>query len=481
MFLRVFLISMVWLGCRNAASAQTDPVLQLPQLDSTLSGDWSGDVSTATGLRNRVILHITAYINGPCDATWDNPNSGYFGNQFSSVSCTGGRLLFTSVNDDLVFEGQANAQPPIITGVWRQRKTNSPVVLKKIIIRERTQEPGESAAYITSEIRFPNRPAGIMLGGELTFPDTLGRYPLVILAGDRGQTDRDARGSSGHAPYLVLSSLLAQKNIATLRIDDRGAGQSTGTGDATSIDDEASDMCAALERIRSHPQIDTSRIVIVGHGEGGLAAAVVANRYPSLVSRVVFMSTPAMDGRNTLLTQIAARERLRETDDELISVATGMVDQWCTAVLFGGVDSVVVPRILATADSVIDERPDLLVRYPMAAQFKRAGRRDYVTSSLLPWLRSYLWYQPTEYFGAMRQPLLALYADRDSEIPGKEHAAALRKMPDQRSRTIIEVVTDVNHMFQTCDECTDEEMAQLGETINPDVVKRIVRWILQGS
>ncbi|MBK6292130.1 MAG: alpha/beta hydrolase [Ignavibacteria bacterium] len=481
MFLRVFLAAVFSLLCWLNIAAQTDPATMLPTVDSVLSGAWSGDVTTVSGLRNRVIIHISAYVNGPCDATWDNPNSGYFGNQFSSVSCSDGKLLFTSVNDDLVFEGQASAQPPTITGVWKQRKTNSPVVLKKIIIQERTQEPGQAPPYITSEIRFPNRPAGIMLAGELTFPDTLGRYPLVILAGDRGQTDRNARGSSGHAPYLVLASLFAQKNIATLRIDDRGVGQSTGTGDITSIDDEASDMSAALERIRTHPHIDTSRIVIIGHGEGGLAAAVVANRYPDRVSRVVFMSTPAMDGRNTLLTQIAARERLRETDEELISVATGMVDQWCTTVLLGGVDSVVVPRILELADSIIDERPDLLVRYPMAAQFKRAGREAYITSSLLPWLRSYLWYQPSEYFSAMRQPLLALYAERDTEIPGEEHAAALRKTSSQRTRTVIEVIKDVNHMFQTCDECTDEEMSRLGETVNPEVVKRIVKWILQGS
>lgn len=476
-------IAALAIPCRVDAQSVVVPFEQ--PIDTNLSGSYSGDIFLSTGARSRVIVHIVAYVNGPCDATWDAPNFGWIGNRFSTVSCVDGKILLQSDSADVAVQAVHDPVQRHLTGTWVERRTNSPVTLKKLYEAPRVQEPGDTPPYIAESFRVPNRPAGILVGGELTFPDTLGRYPLVILAGDRGQSDRVARGKHGHALYLVLASLFAQRNIATVRIDDRGTGQTTGAANDQSVDDEASDISAVLDALWRHPRVDTTRIVIIGHGEGGLAAAMVARRYPNRVTRIALMSTPMLSGKETLLEQLKARELSRGTDAELVGVATGLVAAWCDLLLASPTtdNQALVPSLLSIADSVLMNRPDVAMRYPMVRQLQRPGRELYMQSTLIPWLRSYLWYDRSAYLIVPR-PTLALFAERDIEVPGSVHLAAFQYLGKVRSTLgtwAWDLYPNTNHQFQECDDCTEEEMARTGETIRPEVVARLVMWVLQGK
>lgn len=482
-FVATCVIAALVVPCRVEAQSLVVPFEQ--QLDTNLSGSYSGDIFLSTGARSRVIVHIVAYVNGPCDATWDAPNFGWIGNRFSTVSCVDGKILLQSDSADVAVQAVHDPIQRQLTGTWVQRRTNSPVTMKKLYEATRTQEPGSSPPFLTETFRIPNRPAGILVGGELTYPDTLGRYPLVILAGDRGQTDRVARGKHGHALYLVLASLFAQRSIATVRIDDRGTGQTTGFGSDVSIDDEASDVSAVLDAMWIHPRIDTTRIVIIGHGEGGLVAAVVSRRYPNRIARIAMMSTPMLSGKETLIEQLKARELSRGTDGELVGVASSLVSAWCDVLVASTTqgDQAVTPLMLSIADSVLMNRPDVALRYPMVRQLQRPGRELYMQSTLIPWLRSYLWYSPADYLSVQR-PTLALFAERDIEVPGSIHAAAFRLMGQRRTfgtPWLVDIFPSTNHQFQECDDCTDDEMARTSETIRTDVVARLARWVLQGQ
>lgn len=481
----ISLLALIVVG--RPAELHTQPLV-VPfeqQLDSVLSGSYSGDIFLSTGARSRVIIHIVSYVNGPCDATWDAPNFGWIGNRFSTVSCVGGTILLQSDSGDVAVQVTHDRDRQQLIGTWVQRRTNSPVTLKKLYEAPRIQEPGDQPPYLTESFRIPNRPAGILVGGEFTYPDTLGRYPLIILAGDRGQTDRVARGKHGHAPYLVLAAMFAQRNIATVRIDDRGTGQSTGIGDDQSVDDEASDISAVLDALWKHPRVDTTRVVIIGHGEGGLAAAIVARRYPNRITRIALMSTPMLSGKETLLEQLKARELSRGTDAELVGVATGLVAAWCDVLLASPTtdNQALVPSLLSIADSVLMNRPDVAMRYPMVRQLQRPGRELYMQSTLIPWLRSYLWYDRTAYLIVSR-PTLALFAERDIEVPGSVHLAAFKYLGQARSTLgtwAWELYPNTNHQFQECDDCTEEEMARTSETIRPEVVARLAKWVLRGE
>ena len=86
----------------------------------------------------------------------------------------------------------------------------------------------------------------------------------------------------GHKPFLVLADFLTRKGIAVLRVDDRGAGKSTGDFAASTSADFATDVEAGIAYLKSRPDVDPKRIGLMGHSEGGLIAPMVAGATPML-------------------------------------------------------------------------------------------------------------------------------------------------------------------------------------------------------
>ncbi|MEJ2678824.1 MAG: alpha/beta fold hydrolase [Gemmatimonadota bacterium] len=157
------------------------------------------------------------------------------------------------------------------------------------------------APYTAQDVTV-HTPAGLSLTGTLTLPRVrAGKVPAVVTITGSGVEDRDERipGLEGYRPFWQIADTLGRRGIATLRLDDRGVnGSSTGPADATSAD-FANDIRAALAWLKTRPEIDGSRLALVGHSEGGMIAPMVAATDPSLKG-IVLMAGPAYMGRRIL-------------------------------------------------------------------------------------------------------------------------------------------------------------------------------------
>jgi hypothetical protein len=117
----------------------------------------------------------------------------------------------------------------------------------------------------------------------------------VLLLGGFGAQDRDGNSvgpGDSHLFFLaVLAAKLGEAGVATLRCDDRGAGQSTGDFRGVTLDTLARDARAALAALRREPAVDPARVAIVGHAEGAIVAPMVAAR-TSGVRALALMAPP---------------------------------------------------------------------------------------------------------------------------------------------------------------------------------------------
>ena len=143
----------------------------------------------------------------------------------------------------------------------------------------------------------------IVLAGELTWPDGDGPHPAVVLISGSGDQDRDS-DIAGFRLFAVLADHLAGAGVASLRIDDRGVGGSTGDGLQATLQARAADVEAAVDVLRSRDGIDAGRVGLVGHSEGGIVAPVVADRTDG-VAFVVLLATPAVLAAEILAAQQA--------------------------------------------------------------------------------------------------------------------------------------------------------------------------------
>lgn len=126
---------------------------------------------------------------------------------------------------------------------------------------------------------------GGVLHGTLSLPKVDGKVPVVLLHAGSGPTDRNGNSAMlpGHNDGLrMLADALARNGIATLRFDKRGIGASTQAGLSEAdlrFDHYIDDATAWLRQLRADPRF--SHIVMAGHSEGALIAALACQRAPA--------------------------------------------------------------------------------------------------------------------------------------------------------------------------------------------------------
>lgn len=120
-------------------------------------------------------------------------------------------------------------------------------------------------------------------GGGKTYakfllPDNGDSLPLAILCHGAG---------SDHRVIEPIAECIAQRGMASFIFDFRGHGLSSSICDGNMADD----VLAALEHVSNYPEVDLSRVALVGHSLGASAALLAAARLDRL-SALVLLSCP---------------------------------------------------------------------------------------------------------------------------------------------------------------------------------------------
>lgn len=113
----------------------------------------------------------------------------------------------------------------------------------------------------------------VTLKGVLLVPDGPGPHPAVVYAHGSGPATR--QGGFFHSVFL-------KHGIAVLAFDKRGAGESGGDWQKSSLNDLASDLLAGVEFLKTQPGIDPNRIGIYGISQAGWVASLAASRSPDI-------------------------------------------------------------------------------------------------------------------------------------------------------------------------------------------------------
>jgi uncharacterized protein len=112
-----------------------------------------------------------------------------------------------------------------------------------------------------------------VIKGTLLVPAVSTPVPVVLLIAGSGPTDRNGNSALlGGKPnyFLQIADSLKGKEIATLRYDKRGIGQSTTSRSMTTvtIDDMVNDAVAIIKMLKADKRF--SKVIVAGHSEGSL-------------------------------------------------------------------------------------------------------------------------------------------------------------------------------------------------------------------
>jgi hypothetical protein len=188
-------------------------------------------------------------------------------------------------------------------------------------------EPAPRRADSVEEAEVSFRSGGLALAGAVTRPRGARACPAVLILTDAGPHDRDGAPGKGEgrffgeplrAPlYRALAYALSEAGLLVLRVDDRGCGKSEGDFGAARFSDLEADAAAALAYLGSRD--DVLDVALAGHGEGGLVAALLADRHEK-VRAAFLLAAPGRPLDALLLDSLERALRSRGTREEVLAV-----------------------------------------------------------------------------------------------------------------------------------------------------------------
>lgn len=339
------------------------------------------------------------------------------------------------------------------------------------------QEHKTQNSYKADSVTFTNGDKSISFGATLTLPNAKVACPAVVIVSGTGKQDRDGT-MAGHKMFATIADYLSSRGIAVLRIDDRGAGKTTGVYETATTGDFAEDALAAVHYLHSRPEINPAKIGLLGHSEGGAAISIAAAKS----SDVKFLISIAGLATNGFEAQILQNEAM-------VNAATlPAYDRK----RYNEVDSLMFKTALQYADSAQMEKQlmdtyeqwrkkDSVYFKTLNVQFDHFRFPIYSWSKTATgaWYRYFIKYDPANYLTKVKVPILAINGDKDIMVAYKQNLDNWKKYPaiGGNHKVTTVVLPGINHLFQHCKTCSTQEYAQLNETFDPEALGIIINWL----
>lgn len=429
-----------------------------------LAGRWEGALSVG-GTSLPVVIRVSEETGGLV-AVMDSPAQGARDIPITDLGEAGGVVRFAVPVAGGRFEGRRSEDGATWRGAWSQGGASLPLILTRTAstapvaapVVARPQTPVPPFLYGVEEVAFQN--AGVTLAGTLTTPRGDGPFPAVVLITGSGAQDRDET-IFDHKPFAVWADMLTRHGVAVLRYDDRGVGGSGGGSADETTADFAGDAAAGVAFLGARSDIDPARIGLMGHSEGGAAAQIAAlNGAP--IAFMVMIAGPAVTGAEIVTEQVYR-----------LSLASGRTPEQAAEARASQA------RIM---DAVVRNKDDgPAAQAAIRAELTAAGLSpDEVRQSTAVlgsgWYRYFAAYDPAPALTGLKIPLLALYADKDLNVPADQNSEALARLKPDAD---IVVLPGLNHLMQTAGTGLPSEYATITETLAPIVLTAVTDWIVQ--
>jgi pimeloyl-ACP methyl ester carboxylesterase len=459
------------------------------QFDNLISqnyqGDWKG---TLKPQGSSISLGFNIFKKGEFFyTTMEIPSQGVKKMRANDTEIKGKKITITFSGIDAEYYGILK-DTNLITGEWRQGGKSYELRMEKVyggIFKLKKQTPKKPYPYFSEEVVFGGANGKIKFAGTFVRPDCDKRHPVVVLITGSGTQDRD-ESIGDHKPFAVLADHLAKNGIAVLRCDDRGAGGTIvhpSLMDSFTTEDLAADVEEMVRYLKSRNDIDTTKMGLIGHSEGGIIAPMVAVKN-SAIHFTVLMAPPMIQGKTVIREQNKAGIRAMGYSNEYISSYLKLHDTLVELALrYSDYETGFKPMAEASTKRWMKNEGKKIKGNFSTMTKKQGGLEKYFQSYWSfhqAWIRFYLNYNPIETIYKLNSPTLVLFGGKDIQVDADMNAALLNKMiMEKKGPKNLKIHTEekLNHLFQECKACTTEEYYILETTMETIVLDTISSWI----
>lgn len=278
--------------------------------------------------------------------------------------------------------------------------------------------------------------------GILIRPNQNGKIPAVVFQQGSGNHPFEGYEDEAWGPHkFYIEDVLLEQGYAILYCNKRGLGNSTGNWMKNDFYGRADDAYAAVNYLKSRPDIDTTRIGISGHSQGGWIAQLTAATHHD-IAFVLCLAGPTVGVRAQT-----------SMNDSLLYLCNGYP-------------------------------PEKLGR--KMKQYRKRKNTAAAIGKHLPFIKSaYYWHLIIDYDNdvVMRNltcPTLLLFAEHDLNVPPDQNIRHLNELFDHKipENFTIKVMNGGQHGFyKVKDRCVSWSAAEQ-QPFDPEFQNQIRQWLI---
>lgn len=419
----------------------------LSGMGQSLHGDWEGTLRLPMGSL-KLVLHINQEGSTPT-ITMDSPQQGAYDipMHIERLDSQGLRGIIAKLM--MSYEGSLTEEG-VLQGTFEQGGTKLPLSFKRQSAKDKPAPlPNLKAA---EEVTFVSQDGKTTLAGTLSTPLEGDRKTAILLIAGSGGLNRDET-IMGHRPFAVLSDSLVTIGFTTLRYDKRGIAKSQGDFRAATIDDLISDALGGVNYLQS---LGYTRIILVGHSEGGVISARIARLCPQNITAILLLNAPIKPLKEGLIEQ-----------NETIGKASGFTGEYLAKVNRLNRELYDLSANPKVSDETLAERAmehlEEFLPASLQGEQREQTKRQMVAEMLLPSVRTMLRCTPLEDLRRVRCPILALQSEQDMQVLPSNADVLQEAIPTAHIRRI----PNTNHLMQPSTTGIPSEYASIKTTLAP--------------
>lgn len=444
------------------------------------NGKWVGSLNNVNSFR--MVFNISG-DNNSLKATLDVPTQNAKDVPCKTIRVTKEDSVFITMPDINGSYAGKLTDVNKISGYWTQNGMSLVLNLARTegkVELNRPQTPMPPFSYYSDDVVFYNDTKSMYYGATITYPKDEAKHPALILISGSGPQNRDEE-LFDHRPFAVVADYLTKKGYVVLRVDDRGVGKTGGDRTNATSADYAKDVNDAIAYLKTRKEVDKKKIGLYGHSEGGMIAQMVAAENKD-IAFIILMAAPGVKVTQLMTEQNVALMNNAGLSREVSDSYGKLYNDMVAGIVSSSSRTEASSRLYAAVDkwkAITD--PEIVT---LTTGIKDSASRVLFTETFLDavwnkWMTYFLQYDPAPVLAKVQCKVLAINGDKDVQVISTSNLAGIKNALSKSKSKDYETVEvkGVNHLFQECKECTTSEYGVLEQTIKPEVLEIVAKWL----